>query len=197
MKIIGLTGSIGMGKSTVADFFKQAGIPVFSADETVHQLYKNKTILSLIEKTFPGVVEKGQVNRLKLSKILINNCEKLEILERIIHPLVQKKEKKFIQTARQQGKPLVVLEIPLLFETKGENRVDNVVVVSAPLGIQKKRVMIRPNMTEEKFAIINARQMSDEKKRNRADFIIDTGKDLENTRQQVFDVIKSLLKDIS
>ncbi|MCZ2157809.1 dephospho-CoA kinase [Bartonella sp. 220] len=192
MKIIGLTGSIAMGKSTVADFFKKAGISVFSADDAVHQLYKNEPTLSLIARTFPNVVENGKVNRRKLSEILIDDNEKLQTLEKIIHPLVQKKEKEFIETARQQGKKLVVLDIPLLFETNGEKRVDSVVVVSAPLAIQKERAMIRPNMNEKKFALIRARQMSDEKKRERADFIIDTGKDLENTRQQVFCVIKKL-----
>ncbi|WP_455466083.1 dephospho-CoA kinase [Bartonella sp. B39] len=195
MKIIGLTGSIAMGKSTVADFFKQAGISVFSADDAVHQLYKSEPILSLIGRIFPSVVENGKVNRLKLSEILINDNKKLQTLEKIIHPLVRKKEKEFIDTARQQGKKLIVLDIPLLFETNGEKRVDSVVVVSAPLAIQKERAMIRPNMNEKKFAFINAKQMSDEKKRECADFVIDTGKDLESTRQQVFYVIKSLLKN--
>lgn len=195
MKIIGLTGSIAMGKSTVADFFKQAGISVFSADEAVQKLYKSEPAVSRIERIFPGVVENGEVNRLKLSEILIDDKEKLQTLEKIIHPLVQKKEKEFIDTARHHGEKLVILDIPLLFEKNGENRVDSVIVVSAPPEIQKERVMIRQGMNEKKFAFINARQMPDEKKRERADFIIDTGKDLENTRQQVFDVIKKLLKN--
>ncbi|WP_273757502.1 dephospho-CoA kinase [Bartonella sp. AU55XJBT] len=195
MKIIGLTGSIAMGKSTVADFFKQAGISVFSADEAVQQLYKSEPALSHIERIFPGVVENGEVNRLKLSEILIDDKEKLQTLEKIIHPLVQEKEKKFIDTARHQGEKLVILDIPLLFEKNGESRVDSVIVVSAPPEIQKERVMIRQGMNEKKFAFINAKQMPDEKKRERADFIIDTGKDLENTRQQVFDLIKKLLKN--
>ncbi|WP_208435503.1 dephospho-CoA kinase [Bartonella phoceensis] len=195
MRIIGLTGSIAMGKSTVANFFKQAGIPVFSADDIVHKLYESEPTLSLIVGAFPNVVENGKVNRLKLSEILLNDNEKLQTLEEIIHPLVRKKEKEFIDMARRQGKKLVVLEIPLLFETKSEKRVDSVIVVSAPRAVQKKRAMIRQNMNEKKFSFISARQMSDEKKREYADFIIDTGKDLENTRQQVFDVIKSLLKN--
>ncbi|CAK00509.1 dephospho-CoA kinase [Bartonella tribocorum] len=195
MKIIGLTGSIAMGKSTVADFFKQAGISVFSADEAVQQLYKSEPALSCIERIFPGVVENGEVNRLKLSEILIDDKEKLQTLEKIIHPLVQEKEKEFIDTARDQREKLVILDIPLLFEKNGENRVDSVIVVSAPPEIQKERVMIRQGMNEKKFAFINAQQMPDEKKRERANFIIDTGKDLENTRQQVFDVIKELLKN--
>ncbi|QEE08328.1 dephospho-CoA kinase [Bartonella kosoyi] len=195
MKIIGLTGSIAMGKSTVADFFKQAGISVFSADEAVQKLYKSEPAVSRIERIFPGVVENGEVNRLKLSEILIDDKEKLQTLEKIIHPLVQKKEKEFIDTARHHGEKLVILDIPLLFEKNGESRVDSVIVVSAPPEIQKERVMIRQGMNEKKFAFINARQMPDEKKRERADFIIDTGKDLENTRQQVFDVIKKLLKN--
>ncbi|WP_273717418.1 MULTISPECIES: dephospho-CoA kinase [Bartonella] len=195
MKIIGLTGSIAMGKSTVADFFKQAGISVFSADEAVQQLYKSEPALSRIERIFPGVVENGEVNRLKLSEILIDDKEKLQTLEKIIHPLVQEKEKEFINTARHQGEKLVILDIPLLFEKNGESRVDGVIVVSAPPAIQKERVMIRQGMNEKKFAFINAQQMPDEKKRERADFIIDTGKDLENTRQQVFDVIRKLLKN--
>ncbi|WP_375685928.1 MULTISPECIES: dephospho-CoA kinase [unclassified Bartonella] len=195
MKIIGLTGSIAMGKSTVADFFKQAGISVFSADEAVQQLYKSEPALSFIERIFPGVVENGEVNRLKLSEILIDDKEKLQTLEKIIHPLVQEKEREFIDIAREQGKKLVILDIPLLFEKNGESRVDSVIVVSAPPEIQKERVMIRQGMNEKKFSFINAQQMPDEKKRERADFIIDTGKDLENTRQQVFDVIKKLLKN--
>ncbi|WP_273719661.1 MULTISPECIES: dephospho-CoA kinase [unclassified Bartonella] len=197
MKIIGLTGSIAMGKSTVANFFKQAGIPVFSADDAVHKLYKSEPAVSLIARIFPSVVEDGKVNRLKLSEILIKDHEKLETLEKIIHPLVQKEEEEFIEIAHQQGKKLVVLEIPLLFETNGEKRVDSVVVVSAPRAIQKERAMIRQNMNEEKFTFINARQMSDEEKRKRADFVINTGKDLENTREQVFYVIKNLLKNES
>ncbi|AQX29962.1 dephospho-CoA kinase [Bartonella schoenbuchensis R1] len=186
-----------MGKSTTARFFEQAGVPVFSADEVVHQLYRSEPVLSLIIRTFPGVVENGQVNRLKLSKVLINNHEKLQTLEKIIHPLVWKKEEEFVNRARQQGKKLIVLDIPLLFETNSENRVDSVIVVSAPSAIQKKRVMNRPNMSEEKFAAISAKQISDEKKRERADFVIDTGKSLDNTRQQVFRIIKNLLKDVS
>ncbi|QEE12998.1 dephospho-CoA kinase [Bartonella krasnovii] len=195
MKVIGLTGSIAMGKSTVADFFKQAGVPVFSADEAVHQLYKSEPVVSLITHMFPNVIEDGKINRLKLSKVLIGDKEKLQTLEKIIHPLVQKKEEEFIETARRQEKELVVLEIPLLFETNGEKRVDSVVVVSATRAIQKARVMIRQDMNEEKFSFIDARQMSDEEKRKRADFIIDTGKDLENTRKQVLYVIKNLLKN--
>ncbi|PIT71099.1 dephospho-CoA kinase [Bartonella tribocorum] len=195
MKIVGLTGSIAMGKSTVADFFRQAGISVFSADEVVQQLYKSEPALSRIEHIFPDVVENSEVNRFKLSKILIDDKEKLQTLEKIIHPLVQAKEKEFIHKARHQGEKLVILDIPLLFEKNGESRVDSVIVVSAPPEIQKERVMIRQGMNEKKFAFINAQQMPDEKKRERADFIIDTGKDLENTRQQVFDVIKNLLKN--
>ncbi|AQX28599.1 MULTISPECIES: dephospho-CoA kinase [unclassified Bartonella] len=197
MKIIGLTGSIAMGKSTTADFFKQAGVPVFSADEVVHQLYRSEPIVSLIKDVFPDVIENGQVNRLKLSEILINDSEKLKILEEIIHPLVKKKEREFINIARQQKKNLVVLDIPLLFETKSENRVNSVVVVSSPPEVQKTRAMNRPNMNEEKFSIINTKQVSDKQKREYADFIIDTGKDLENTRQQVLQVIKNLLKNDS
>lgn len=195
MKIIGLTGSIAMGKSTVADFFRQAGISVFSADEAVQQLYKSEPALSHIERIFPSVIENGEVNRLKLSEILIDDKKKLQTLEKIIHPLVQEKEKEFIDIARDQGKKLVILDIPLLFETNGENRVDNVIVVSASPEIQKERVMIRQGMNEKKFAFINSQQIPDEKKQERADFIIDTGKDLKNTRQQVFDVIKRLLEN--
>ncbi len=184
-----------MGKSTVADFFKQAGISVFSADDAVHKLYNSEPTVSLIAHTFPSVVKDGKIDRLKLAEIFLNDHEKLQTLEKIIHPLVQEKEKEFIEVAHREGKKLVVLEIPLLFETKSEKRVDSVIVVSAPQEIQKERAMIRKNMNEEKFAFINARQMSDEEKRKRADFVIDTGKDLENTREQVFYLIKNLLKN--
>ncbi|WP_455477045.1 dephospho-CoA kinase [Bartonella sp. B41] len=195
MKIIGLTGSIAMGKSTVADFFKEAGISVFSADEIIHQLYDSEPTLSFISRIFPDAIENGKVNRLKLSEIFINDSKKLQTFEKMIHPLVENKEREFICEAHKQKKKLVVLDIPLLFETNSENRVDSIVVVSASFKIQKERAMIRQNMSEKKFEFINSRQIPDEKKRKLADFIIDTGKNLESTRQQVFCVIESLLKN--
>ncbi|ALE03268.1 dephospho-CoA kinase [Bartonella ancashensis] len=193
MEIIGLTGSIAMGKSTVAGFFRDAGVPVFSADEIVHKLYQQKTTLLAIKNVFPDIIKNGQIDRLELSEIITHNSNELQKLEKIIHPLVRKEEKEFIKVAREQGEKMVVLEIPLLFEINGTDRVDHVIVVSAPLELQRERAMKRPNMSEEKFNVLNARQIPNKQKY--ADFVIDTGKSLEDTRQQVLCIIDDILKN--
>lgn len=193
MIVLGLTGSIGMGKTTTATLFAEEGIPVYSADEAVHALYHEEPTASLIEAAFPGSVENGAVNRVKLSQQVVGKSDKLKQLEAIVHPLVREKEQKFLKNARERGEKLVVLDIPLLFETGGEIRVDKVAVVSAPFDIQRQRVLARSDMTEIKFEAIVARQMSDQDKRVRADFVINTGDGIEIARTDVKSVIQQLL----
>ena len=191
MIILGLTGSIGMGKSTTADMFRAEQIPVHDADHTVHQLYMNEAVMPLRE-IFPTAVVNGIVDRQELGRIVLADHTKMQQLEELVHPLVRKKELLFLQNARSEGAFLVVLDIPLLYETGGENRVDAVAVVSASFGEQKKRVLARKGMTEEKFMSILKKHLPDEEKRKRADFVIDTGNGLEAAHQQVREVIRQL-----
>lgn len=191
MIVIGLTGSIGMGKSTTAEMFKAAGIPVISADEIVHELYRSDAV-KLIEAAFPGSTSGGVVDRQALSAILLRDPASFKRLEAIIHPLVREREHAFLNQARVNGHAMALLDIPLLYETGGEQRVDTVVVVSCDPDIQRQRVMARPGMTEDKFESIVARQLPDDEKRARADFVIDTGKGLEPARRQVADIISRL-----
>lgn len=191
MRIVGLTGSIGMGKSTTAAMFAEAGIPVHDADATVHRLYSGRAA-PLIEAAFPGTVVGGTVDRERLGKAVIGNGDAMKALEAIVHPLVREEETAFLDKAREQGAPFVILDIPLLFETGGEKRVDAVIVVSADADIQRRRVLERPGMTDEKFEAILARQVPDAEKRKRADFIIDTGHGLDAARAQVQDVVAAL-----
>jgi len=172
---LGLTGSIAMGKSTTLDFFAQKGIAVYSADAQVHKLYTQEPALSLIEEAFPGAVINGRVDRQILSYSIANNSQSLKKLEAIVHPLLRVKEQTFLQKAEKNRHQLAVLDIPLLYETGAESRVDYVAVVSAPFEIQCQRVLARKEMNEEKFKLILARQLPDEEKRYRADFIINTG----------------------
>jgi len=181
--ILGLTGSIGMGKSTTADMFR--------ADQTVHQLYKNEAVIP-ISKLFPSAVVNGIVDRQELGRIVLADPLKMKQLENLVHPMVREKELLFLQNARDNGEFFVVLDIPLLYETGGENRVDAVVVVSASFDEQKKRVLAREGMSEEKFKAILKNQLPDEEKRKRADFVIDTGNGLEAAHQQVREVIRQL-----
>ncbi len=176
MVVIGLTGSIGMGKSTIARQFSALGAKICSADACVHKLMsKGGKAVAEIEKYFPEAVKSGSVDRQILGKIVFSDKIKLTKLENILHPLVQKMEDDFIAKVRRLGAKLVILDIPLLFETNGHERVDFTVVTSAPYFIQKQRVMARKNMTTEKFERIIASQMQDLEKRNRADFVIPTG----------------------
>lgn len=191
MIIVGLTGSIGMGKSTTLAMFGDAGIPVHSADESVHRLYAGDAA-KLIEAEFPGVTENGAVNRDKLAKHVFNDPAALKRLESIVHPLVRKDEEIFIKNALKTGAPFAVIDIPLLYETGAEKRVDKVIVVTAPAEMQRDRVMARPGMTAEKFEAILARQLPDAEKRNRADFVIDTGQGLEYTRRAVHEIARAL-----
>jgi dephospho-CoA kinase len=193
MIVLGLTGSVGMGKSTTARFFAEEGIPVYSADAVVHTLYHQKPVVSEIEAVFPEVVENAAINHEKLAAMVFGRPEALRRLEAIVHPHVRKAETEFLHRACKQGHRIAVLDIPLLYETGGQARVDRVVVVSAPSAIQRKRVLSRSGMTEKKFAAILARQMPDEEKRRHADFIIDTGKDLDALHEDVRSVIRRLL----
>lgn len=184
MIVLGLTGSIGMGKSTTAKMFIEEGVPVHDSDEAVHRLYSG-IAAPLIEARFPGVVVDGVVDRQKLSAAVIGNPQAMSDLEKIIHPLVRADSEAFLEKNRAAGTPLVVLDIPLLFESRGRERVDQVVVVSAPEQQQRERVLARPGMSEEKFAAILARQVPDAQKRAQADHIIDTGQGLEAARAAV------------
>lgn len=191
MIIIGLTGSIGMGKSTTSEMFKSLGVPVISADEIVHDLYSAEAA-PLIEAAFPGTTTGGVVDRQALSAKLMAAPESFARLEAIIHPLVRAREKQFVDEAADRGEPLVLLDIPLLFETGSTDRVDTVIVVSCALEIQRQRVMARPDMTAEKFEAILSRQTPDAEKRARADYVIDTGQGLDAARAQVNDIVAEL-----
>ena len=191
MIILGLTGSIGMGKSTTARMFIEAGVPVHDSDETVHRLYSGKAA-PLIEKEFPGTVIDGVVDRARLAAAVLGDAAALKKLEAIVHPLVREDEKSFLARHRAAGAALVVLDIPLLFEVKATNRVDKVLVVTAQLGVQRQRVLARPGMTEGKFEAILAKQIPDEEKRRLADYVIDTGGGMDAAEKAVRAVVAEL-----
>ena len=191
MIVLGLTGSLGMGKSTTAKMFADEGVPVFDADAVVHQLYEGEAV-PLIEAAFPGTTADGRVDRAKLSARVLGMTEALNKLEGIVHPLVQAAREKFLIEAEERGVPVVLLDVPLLFETGGHGRVDKVVVVSAPPEVQRERVLERPDMTVEKFEAFLERQMPDSEKQLRADFLIDTGQGIEPAREQVRALLKAL-----
>lgn len=188
----GLTGSIGMGKSTTAQMFRDEGIAVYDADATVHDLYAGDAT-ALLEEAFPNTTSNGKVDRTKLSEYVIGKPENLKKLEAIIHPLVHQKEQEFLVEAESRGDKLVVLDIPLLFETGGFNRVDKIIVVTAPADVQRERVLARDGMSEKKFEAILARQVPDSQKREKADFIIDTSKGLDSAYKKVREIIKILI----
>lgn len=189
--VLGLTGSIGMGKSVTADLFRARGVPVFDADQTVHQLYSGEAV-PLIEAAFSGTTENGKVNRQKLGDHVLGKPEQLKKLEAIIHPLVRKAERDFLRQAVKARKPLVVLDVPLLFESSNDKRCDAVLVVSASPSVQKTRVLAREGMTEERFAAILARQMPDSEKRARADFLLITENGVEEAGREVDRIITAL-----
>ena len=193
MFVLGLTGSIGMGKTTTARLFEESGVPVYDSDAVVHQLYEGEAV-TMIERAFPGTTSKGKVDRQQLGERVIGNASALKRLESIVHPLVRGEEAKFLAAARDRGDPVVVLDIPLLFETGGEKRCDAVVVVSAPAEIQRQRVLQRPGMTAEKLDALLAKQMPDEEKRRRADFIVDSGQGIEEARRQVRAIVARVAK---
>ena len=188
---IGLTGSIGMGKSTTAKMFAAEGIPVHDSDATVHALYAGRAA-PLIEAAFPGTVRDGKVDRTLLSPHVLGKPEAMKRLEAIVHPLVREEEQLFLERARAERRRIVMLDIPLLFETGGEDRVDAIVVVTADADIQRQRVLGRPGMTEDRFEAILARQMPDAEKRRRAHFLVDTGLGMDPARRQVRAILKAL-----
>jgi dephospho-CoA kinase len=191
MIVIGLTGSIGMGKTTTAKLFAGEGVPVLDSDEVVHGLYREEAA-PLIEAAFPGTTISGAVDRQKLGEILRQNPANFSRLEEIVHPLVRGRQEAFLAQARKEDRQFALLDIPLLFETGAESRVDKVVVVSCAPEIQRERVLSRPGMTEEKFEMILARQMPDAEKRRRADFIVDSGNGVEAARDQVREILQKL-----
>ena len=188
---VALTGSIGMGKSTVADMFERAGVPVFDADREVRRLQgPGGSLVEAIGALFPGTVNGGELDRESLAQTVLADPDKLAALERLVHPAVRDARQAFL--ARHRDAPMLLFEIPLLFETGGESDFDKVIVVSAPAEIQCARVLLRPGMTEEKLASILERQLPDEEKRARADFVVDTGTDLSTTEAQVRDILTCL-----
>ncbi|HEY6992935.1 MAG TPA: dephospho-CoA kinase [Xanthobacteraceae bacterium] len=184
MFILGLTGSLGMGKSATARFFAEEGVPVHDADAVVHRLYEGEAAAA-IEAAFPGTTVGGKVDRDRLAKRVLGDAAALKRLETIVHPLVNAAERQLVAEAKARGEKIAVLDIPLLFETGAEERVDAVVVVSAPSEVQRSRVLERPGMTMEKLEAILARQMPDAEKRARADFVVDTSQGFDAARAQV------------
>ncbi len=188
-----LTGSLGMGKSTAAKFFAEEGVPVHDSDATVHALYEGEAV-PLIEEAFPGSTEGGKVDRNKLAAMVLNDKAALTRLEAIVHPMVTVSRKKFVAEARKRGAKIVVLDIPLLFETQANRSCDAVVVVSAPAEIQRKRAFERPGMTDDKLAAILAKQMPDAEKRCRADFVVDSSQSFDHTRGQIREILRQVAK---
>jgi len=191
--VVCLTGSLGMGKSRTAQFFAELGVPVHDSDAVVHALYESKAA-SAIELAFPGATADGKVDRAKLAKLVLGDDAALPRLEAIVHPLVAAARDKFLADAETRGAPVVVLDIPLLFETAGQRGCDAVVVVSAPAEIPRQRAFERPGMTEEKFTALLAKQMPDAEKRRRADFIVDSSQSFDHARAQVRDILQAVAK---
>jgi dephospho-CoA kinase len=191
MFVLGLTGSVAMGKSTTARFFAEEGVPVHDADAVVHRLYESDAV-PLIEMAFPGTTTNGRVDRVKLGARVMNDLAGLRQLEAIVHPLVQDAERQFLAEAEAKGAPVALLDIPLLFETGGDQRVDAVVVATAPAEVQRARVLERPGMTEQRLEAMLARQMPDSEKRRRADFIVDTSRGFDEARAQVRGILRQV-----
>lgn len=193
MFILGLTGSIGMGKTATAKMFADEGVPVQDADAAVHALYEGKATAP-IEAAFPGTTANGKVDRVKLGAMVIGKPEAMARLEKIVHPLVAQERDEFLSGAEKSGADVVILDIPLLFETGSDRNCDAVVVVSAPAEMQRERVLARPGMTEERFGAILAKQMPDADKRSRADFIVDTSRGFDAARDQVREILAQVRK---
>jgi dephospho-CoA kinase len=188
MIVLGLTGSIGMGKSTTAKLFAEAGVPVYDADAAVHMLYEGEAVPA-IEAAFPGTTANGTVDRSKLSARVVHDPAAMKRLEGIVHPMLGASRQKFLKDAEQSGAPVAVVDVPLLLETGGEKRVDAVVVVTTTSEIQRERILARPNMTDEKLDAILARQMPDAEKRKRAHFVVDTSHGLDPVRARIRDIL--------
>lgn len=198
MMLVGLTGSIGMGKSETAKMFAAEGVPVYDADAAVHALYaRGGAAVAPIGEAFPDAIKDGAVDRAALSKAVLGRPEQFKKLESIIHPLVAKVQLEWLAARRDEGAAIVVLDIPLLFETGGEARVDKVVVVSAPADVQRARVLTRPGMSEEKFDAILAKQVPDAEKRAKADYVVETSHGLDDARAQVKAIVADLRKQIA
>jgi dephospho-CoA kinase len=193
MRILGLTGSIGMGKSTTAKLFIEAGVPVYDADAAVHKIYEGEAAPA-IEAAFPGTTVDGRVDRAKLSAKVVHDQAAIKQLEQIVHPMLGASRKKFLDDAEASGAPVVVMDIPLLFETGGENRVDAVVVVSTDPATQRERILARGTMTSEALDGILARQLPDAEKRKRADFVVDTSHGLDPVRAAIRDILAEVVK---
>jgi dephospho-CoA kinase len=191
MFILGLTGSIGMGKSATANMFAEEGVPVHDADAAVHRLYEGEAT-PLIEAAFPGTTSGGKVDRAKLGQRVLGDKDAIARLEAIVHPLVTQSRERFVADAERNGAKVVLLDVPLLFETGGDKRVDAIVVVSAPAEVQRARVLERPGMTDDKLAVILSKQTPDAEKRARADFVVDTSKGFDAARAQVREILKSV-----
>jgi dephospho-CoA kinase len=193
MIILGLTGSIGMGKSTTAKLFAEAGVPVYDADATVHMLYEGEAVPA-IEAAFPGTTAGGKVDRARLSARVVHDPAAIKQLEQIVHPMLGASRQKFLHEAEQSGAPVAIVDVPLLFETGGEKRVDAVVVVTTTPEIQRQRVLARDNMTGERLDAILARQLPDAEKRKRADFVVDTSHGLDPVRARIRDILDQAVK---
>jgi dephospho-CoA kinase len=193
MIILGLTGSIGMGKSTTARLFEEAGVPVYDADAAVHKIYEREAAPA-IEAAFPGTTVNGRVDRNKLSAKVVHDPAAMKRLEQIVHPMLGTSRQKFLRDAEQSGAPVAVVDVPLLFETGGEKRVDAVVVVTTTPEIQHQRILERDNMTGKKLEAILARQLPDAEKRKRADFVVDTSHGLDPVRARIRDILDQAAK---
>jgi dephospho-CoA kinase len=193
MLILGLTGSIGMGKSTTAKLFAEAGVPVYDADAAVHQIYQGEAAPA-IEAAFPGTTVDGKVDRARLSAQVVHNPAAMKQLEQIVHPMLGASRQKFFEDAQAAGAPVVVVDVPLLFETGGEKRVDAVVVVTTTPEIQRERVLARGTMDDAKLDAILARQLPDAEKRKRADFVVDTSHGLDPVRERIRDILAEVVK---
>ena len=193
MRILGLTGSIGMGKSTTAKLFMEAGVPVYDADAAVHKIYEGEAAPA-IEAAFPGTTAGGKVDRARLSAKVVHDPAAMKQLEQIVHPMLGASRRQFLEAAEQSGAPVVVMDIPLLFETGGEKRVDAVVVVTTGPETQRERILARGTMTPEALDAILARQLPDPEKRRRADFVVDTSHGLEPVRGAIRDILAEVVK---
>ena len=193
MLILGLTGSIGMGKSTTAKLFAEAGVPVYDADATVHELYEGEAAPA-IEAAFPGTTANGKVDRKKLSERVVHDPAAIKQLEQIVHPMLGASRRKFFEQAERAGAAVTVVDVPLLFETGGEKRVDAVVVVTTSPENQRERILARGTMTSEALDSILARQLPDADKRKRADFVVDTSHGLDPVRDQIRDILREVVK---
>jgi len=193
MRILGLTGSIGMGKSTTAKLFREAGVPVYDADATVHRIYQGEAVPA-IEAAFPGTTVDGKVDRARLSAKVVHDPAAIRRLEQIVHPMLRAYHQEFLDEAERSGVPVAVVDVPLLYETGGETRVDAVVVVTTSPENQRERILARGTMTDETLDAILARQVPDAEKRDRADFVVDTSHGLDPVRARIGDILREVAK---